>query len=110
MITQQAHGIHTANGQMTLEFPRNMQGTAMQNSATETRFSVDDILRSGDEHMYVKSIFRLKRFKELKDGVIDTYLKNYADSRAGSKAAEYLACTHRTLWTTSLTTSVIKER
>ena len=87
-----------------------MQGTAILNTATEKRLRDDDILRSGDEHMYIKSIRRLKHFKELGDEVIDTYLKNLSDRRAGSKAAVYQACTHRNSWTTSSTASVILER
>ena len=36
--TQRAHTIHTAAGDKTLEFPRDMQGTAQLNTATATKF------------------------------------------------------------------------
>ena len=52
-----------------------MQGTAILTAATEMRLSDDDILRAGDDQMYIKSIQRLKHFNELGDKVIDTYLK-----------------------------------
>ena len=59
-ITQHAHVLHTANGHMTLGFPRDMQGTAKLDTATDERLKYDDTLRLGDEFMYLKSIQRLK--------------------------------------------------
>ena len=85
-ITQHTHVLHTANGHMTLGFPRDMQGTTKLDTSTYERLIDDDTLRLGNGHMYFKSIRSLKHYKELEGKVIDTYLKQICKKRGGIKS------------------------
>ena len=53
-----------------------MQGTAKLESVTTEGLRDEETLQLGSKHMYLKSIRRLKHYKELGDKVINTYLKS----------------------------------
>ena len=63
-----------------------MQGTTKLTDATAAGIRDDDTLVLGDDIMYVRSIRRLKHYKELGDEVIDVYLTKICSQNNGNKS------------------------
>ena len=99
---------HMTNDVRTLQYPRQMQGTTRHNDVSAEGIRDVSTLGHGDDRMYVKTIRRLKNYKELVDEVINVYITKYAGRAAGSQASVYHVHTNSASWMPTSTISGTK--
>ena len=74
------------NRKETLQLPKDMQGTAVLNTATSHEIADDDTLTTDGRTIINTSLPRLKHYKGLNDEVTDTYLSKICNQHMRSKS------------------------